>query len=673
MKLKHKISLYITLFAIVILTSILSIYTIFNYKDIIKDEQQLLLTNAINSAYHVESELTSMLNVIKTIASAPLVAKKLKESNLYYSSLSDKQRKNEINRLNHKWMMSENNDDSFVLSYMNNKLASYLKSQQKILPKIYGEIFISNIYGMTVATTNKLTTLKHAYKYWWQKSYDNGKGKVFFDDSGYDDSVQDYVIGITVPIKKSGKLIGIIKANILIMGALNNILTRYNKLKKGTFTIVRTKGSIVLEQGFPPLSTNLNPKLLDGLQNECSGTKIIKDYNQEKIFAYAPIRLTLDNKDILFGGKTQKLISTKSNQGEIWHTVVSYDKQKALSSLYKNNFIIIFIGLISIVFSTIIAYIIGKLVARPIDRLSNIAKRIGEGEHNLKANINSKDEVGMLAKSFNEMLDKLKATTASRNELILEVKRRKEAEIKLKNQEELMMSQSRHAAMNDMISMLAHQWRQPIAAISMGANNILIDIELENLDAEVLKKTSNDILTQTKELSQTINNFKNFFKPEKELEEISVEDIFKETFKIIGKSLDNNGIKVTQNFNTPYKMYTYSNELIQIFLNIITNAQEALLKNKAESKEINIEVNEEGNKTVVITICNNGESIDKDTIDKIFEPYFTTKEKMVGTGIGLYMSKTIVEKHLNGTIKVENIRDGVCFKIRVPLRLKEIK
>lgn len=673
MKLKYKISLTIAFFAIVALVSILLVYTLHNYKDYIKHEQDKLLIRAVDAANHIENELKSMLYITKTISSAPIVVEKLQQSNAYYSKLSAKNRTQEIDMLNRRWMSAQSDKSEFVRSYTDNELAKFLKEQQKLLPNTYGEIFITDRYGMTVATTNKLTTLKHAYKYWWRDSYDKGKGKIYFDDSGFDDSVQDYVIGITVPIKKDGQIIGIIKANILIIGILNNVLTTYNKQGRGTLKLVRSKGSIVLEQGLPPLSTNINPKLVKNLKNLDSGSRILYDYNKEKIFAYTPVLISLDNSNILFGGETQKLISTKSNQGEIWHTVVSYDKQKALVSLYKENILLVYIGAFFIILSTVIAFIVGSLISKPINRLSHIAKRIGAGEHDLKADVSSNDEVGALARSFNEMLDKLKSTMASRDELIEEIEKRKEAEVKLKSQEEIIISQSRQSAINDMINMLAHQWRQPIAAISMGANNILIDLELESLDTDTLKKTSNDILTQTKELSNTIENFKNFFKSEDKIAETSIEEVFNETLEIIGKSLKSSEIEVIKEFNVSHKLVTYADELMRVFLNILTNAQEALNENKHDGKKINFSAKEDDSSNIIINICNNGGTISKDAIDKIFEPYFTTKKKMVGTGIGLYMSRTIIEKHLHGTIEAKNIEDGVCFKIRIPLNIKEIK
>ncbi|QOY54978.1 PAS domain S-box protein [Candidatus Sulfurimonas marisnigri] len=241
----------------------------------------------------------------------------------------------------------------------------------------------------------------------------------------------------------------------------------------------------------------------------------------------------------------------------------------------------------------------------------------------------------------------------------------------LKNQEEIMIAQSRHAAMGEMISMIAHQWRQPISVIAMGANNILADIELNMLDEVSLKVGSKEIINQTQELSKTIDDFRDFFRPGKTLENILPEDIFKDAFSVIGKSILNNNIEVIQEFNNGKEIITHSRELMQVLINILNNAKEALIESDVKNKKIVISINEISD-GVEITICDNAGGIKEDIINKIFNPYFSTKNQNVGTGLGLYMSKTIIEKHLGGVFQVYNKHYvqgaviGACFLIKLP-------
>ena len=252
--------------------------------------------------------------------------------------------------------------------------------------------------------------------------------------------------------------------------------------------------------------------------------------------------------------------------------------------------------------------------------------------------------------------------------VVQDITDRKLAENALKEQEDIMIAQSRHAAMGEMISMIAHQWRQPLSIIAMGANNIMADVELDTVENKTLKSESEDIVSQTQELSRTIDDFKNFFRPVKDIEEVNPKDIFEEALKVIGKSLENNDIEIITKFNSDRTMQTYSRELMQVFINIIKNAKEALVENKIENKIIVISTQDSLN-NIIIKICDNGGGIDNDIIKKVFNPYFTTKDQQNGTGLGLYMSKTIIEKHLNGTLEVKNENGGVCFSIVLPIKM----
>lgn len=242
----------------------------------------------------------------------------------------------------------------------------------------------------------------------------------------------------------------------------------------------------------------------------------------------------------------------------------------------------------------------------------------------------------------------------------------KELEAEADQQEEIMIAQSRHAVMGEMISMIAHQWRQPITVISMGANNMLADIELKMVSEEALQEQAQSILRQTRYLSKTIDDFRNFFRPEKTIEEVTVEEVMAEAEKIIGKSLENNLIAFSVKHRNGYKVKTYSRELLQVCINLLKNAKEALMEHRAEDRKIDVVIGDNA-ENVIMTICDNGGGIDNAIIAKIFDPYFTTKDEKNGTGLGLYMSKTIVEKHLHGTISVENSSEGACFEIAIPL------
>ncbi len=236
--------------------------------------------------------------------------------------------------------------------------------------------------------------------------------------------------------------------------------------------------------------------------------------------------------------------------------------------------------------------------------------------------------------------------------------------------EELMIAQSRHAAMGEMISMIAHQWRQPISVIAMDANNILADIELEILEEKSLRGTSEDIIKQTQELSKTIDDFRNFFRPEKGVQEVIVKELFDDALAVIGKSLQNSRVEFILELDENKKVTTYTRELMQVFINIIKNAKEALVENEIKDKKISIYTSED-KENFKLRICDNAGGVKEENMKKIFNPYFTTKGEKNGTGLGLYMSRTIIEKHLQGSLTIENETEGACFEIIIPHVIKE--
>ncbi len=241
-----------------------------------------------------------------------------------------------------------------------------------------------------------------------------------------------------------------------------------------------------------------------------------------------------------------------------------------------------------------------------------------------------------------------------------------EAMEQLQQNQELMLLQSRQAAMGEMISMIAHQWRQPISVISMVANNILADLQMDNLDKQVLETSLLDINHQVQHMSKTIDDFRDFFKPKKERVQITAGQIVDKTVDIVGSSLQNNNITLEVSGERDIVFETYDRELVQVLLNIISNAKDALQKATAEKKIIKIEISKEQN-SLCFCIKNNGEAIKKRNLAKIFDPYFSTKDEKNGSGLGLYMARSIVQKHMKGSIEAANEGGWVLFRIKVAL------
>jgi len=244
--------------------------------------------------------------------------------------------------------------------------------------------------------------------------------------------------------------------------------------------------------------------------------------------------------------------------------------------------------------------------------------------------------------------------------------KRLELDKKLKEKESMLIAQSRSAAMGEMIGMIAHQWKQPLAILSMIANNMIADFELESVKEEDFKTYALDITKQVQHLAQTIDDFSNFFKPKNEKTKCDIIDVMEDTIKLISKSLENNNIALIKNYQDIPVIDIYKNELSHVFLNIINNAKEALVEKNISDKKVTIDIKKD-NENLYINISDNAGGVVKENINKLFEPYFTTKSKLNGTGLGLYISKTIIEEHFSGNIEIENKNGGASFTITLPL------
>ncbi len=224
----------------------------------------------------------------------------------------------------------------------------------------------------------------------------------------------------------------------------------------------------------------------------------------------------------------------------------------------------------------------------------------------------------------------------------------------LKNKDKLLSQQSKMISMGEMIGNIAHQWRQPLSSISTAASGVKIEKEFGLLDDETLDIALDMIIKNTKYLSKTIDDFRNFFKVDKEIEDIKIQDVVDKAIKLLDSSFKNHYICVQTEYEDDLFIKGYANELTQAFINIINNAKDALKTNEEENRFIFIKTYLKKD-DVVISIKDNAGGIPKDILPKIFDPYFTTKHQSQGTGIGLYMTHQIIVDHMKGIIEVENV------------------
>jgi C4-dicarboxylate-specific signal transduction histidine kinase len=231
----------------------------------------------------------------------------------------------------------------------------------------------------------------------------------------------------------------------------------------------------------------------------------------------------------------------------------------------------------------------------------------------------------------------------------------------LRENEQLLLHQNRLAAMGEMISNIAHQWRQPLNLLGLMVQELPVVLEMGLLTPEYLQEKKDSAMQVIERMSQTIEDFRTFFMPDKEKVTFSANSAVWTTISLIKECFNQDRIEIVVK-EAMIEMVGHPNELSQVILNILTNARDAFLERGTENPRVVIAIFREGERPV-ITISDNAGGIPEEIIGKVFDPYFTTKGFHKGTGIGLFMSKVIVEKNAHGSLTVRNTGTGAEFKI----------
>ncbi len=391
-----------------------------------------------------------------------------------------------------------------------------------------------------------------------------------------------------------------------------------------------------------------------------------------------------------------------------YHTFDSIQKEflKNEKTIFISSFVVALFGLS-------LFFIIANKIVKSIDTLQNGLKRffdlLGRKidiNSNIQIKLNNKDEFRQMANMINKnveiarnrlqkdllliknatsvvnelkighlhrrfsiesSIDELNELKSVLNEMLDNLEDRIKEEIAQRVQkEQLLIQQSKLASMGNMIGNIAHQWRQPLSEIGAILMSLEVKKEHNDLDDESFKKILDECNMILSHMSNTISDFQNFFKPSKKKTMFSLQEACKSASFIISSSLKHNNIDFHVNIEQEAKVYGYPREFSQTILNLLSNAKDVLCERKVENPFIKLTI-KKGKKYALVSIEDNGGGVDKSIGDRIFEPYFTTKHAKQGTGIGLYMSKIIIEENMGGYINFTNTKHGALFRVKLAL------
>jgi PAS domain S-box-containing protein len=258
--------------------------------------------------------------------------------------------------------------------------------------------------------------------------------------------------------------------------------------------------------------------------------------------------------------------------------------------------------------------------------------------------------------------NRVKEQTSKLRELNQNLEKRVAEETeKNREKDRLMFQQARLAAMGETISNIAHQWRQPLSELGI----IIFTMKKRSMNEKEMQKQYEHAKKVIAKMSKTIEDFRNFFNPDKEKSSFFIKDMIEDTLSILKGSLKRTAINIEIDIDEHITAYGYKNELSQAILNLISNAKDAFSDKPLDGRVLKISSVREGNFTI-LSVADNAGGIESTIADKIFEPYFTTKHANLGTGLGLYIVKTIIEESMDGRVCVKNENGGAKFIIKIP-------
>jgi signal transduction histidine kinase len=359
--------------------------------------------------------------------------------------------------------------------------------------------------------------------------------------------------------------------------------------------------------------------------------EIFDKISSNKLFSLELVAKSEDKDNIY---KSATFLPIQNVEGTSIFYFVFYQDAPKLAKIQKDSFYkpILFSFILLIIFAIIFILIV-------------------RNEENVKAQKESK-----------KLLDEIKQMNGNLENIV------KEQVEDIRKKEQLLIQQSKLATLGEMLGNIAHQWRQPLNSISLYKELIIDDYYEETLDDDKIEEFDESVDGLLQYMSKTIDDFRNFFIPSKDKVKFTLTKSIDEILNIVNAQLKSNNIHllVKNHYEDEVTINGYPNEFKQVVMNIISNSKDAIMKlqhdGKIQDGQIVIDLYKNEN-NIKIDISDNGGGIPEDIINKIFEPYFTTKFKSQGTGLGLYMAKTIVEKNMAGTLSVKNSEDGAVFTI----------
>lgn len=451
-------------------------------------------------------------------------------------------------------------------------------------------------------------------------------GKAIWTDPYVDSDVNLEMLSYSRAVYVDGILIGVAGADILTDDTID--IVRTMKLYPG--------GSAFLFDDEKELIISSSDK-----------TEELYIENEQRIQKHSGSK---DSGVFHYTDATGEFILAYSELSNGWMIGITQPTKEVFSTTRNLVIVLSLMALMCIILTVIFAVYFSRRLSRPLMNVSDQLKLLESGVYTQAIPtefLNRKDDIG----EFHN------AILAIQSEMKKEADQNREKDI-------LLIYQSKQAKIGEMVGNISHQWKQPLNAINLILLNLYEDYQCDELTDEEFKQTIDKLMRIVRNMSETIKDFTDFLKPNREATEFDLKESISLALNLMEASLKYHSIIIEVNIEEGVKILGYQNEFSHVLFNILGNARDAIVESGTDQKLIQIKGwLWEG--SVVLEIINRGSPIPKENLKSLFEPYFTTKSDKDGTGIGLYISKVIIEQRMNGHIELENIYGGVCCRILV--------
>lgn len=791
MRLGTKIALYTIAFGAVIGLALTLGFSQYTRSSVLAQARIALEEQAHQSAHFVDAVLTSRIEIAHTLSVVRSLVTSTQFSNAELASLSDETRSARIQELNDRWQDAESVSDPFIKQYLTNEVALGLSQQMLAHPGLFGEIFLTNRYGALIASTGKLTTLAHGHKYWWLAAYNEGHGAVYVDDRGYDASVGDYVLGVVVPVFADGEVVGILKCNFSILTAIGNAISESTPASGASVLLARATGLVVYGEGLLPLQSSVSHELVALVSESERTSGTVRESGIVSLVAFCEVSFTADHESVAFGGTVQSVDHSVGNASESWLIIVTQNMNQVLAPAQRATMRMALIAAGAIVSMVLVSLMLGWRLAAPAHLLATQVQALGSGALGTRVDVTSKDEIGKLASSFNQMASRLETTMVSKEKLSEEVEHRKRVEDVLRESEERFRALYEEAPLGyqsldsqgiivevnkPWLSLLGYKkeevlgkWfgeflapdqqekfrlgfpaikqqgevvgveftmlkksgtplqisidgkvghgidgsvkqthcmlhdvgaqrdleahlrqRQKLEALGTMASGVAHEINNPLMGminyADLIKERAADdqttgfageIMKEGNRIAMIVRNLLSFSRQDREGYSLArIADIIDGSLSLVGSLLRKDQISVEVDIPEDLpKIECRSQQIQQVVVNLLTNAHDALNARYPEydtNKIICISAHpftEGEDAWIRITVLDHGAGMSEDVALRIFDPFYTTKSRYEGTGLGLSVSFGIVREH-HGELTVES-RLGIDTQFHIDLPVEQ--